>query len=204
MELTSLVFKEVQQCLCKAWLDDILTDIAPCILLHNCDCVAHPAWEHVTANVLISAVELIALPAEVMTITLSHSIQQFCEALHGVDDEVVQYKMSVLDLCDDLKILLTASRLVIILIGWLPIFQHCGKHCYVQLVLNLIDFLFADMSYPELEEQGQSKYVWLHGFKRCIAMDDFCELLNYLIKRLPSANMIELMASKSAGIMLLC
>lgn len=54
----------------------------------------------------------------------------------------------------------------------------------------------------ELEEVRNNGFIRIHRRKGCVACDDFCEILNYLVKRLPPSGNISTLAAKTGGLML--
>lgn len=66
----------------------------------------------------------------------------------------------------------------------------------------MMEVICGKLSAVELKEVRRNAFVCTHQEKGCVAEDDFCEILNYLVKCLPPSRNILSLASKTGGLML--
>jgi hypothetical protein len=144
--------------------------------------------------------------------TLACLYDKFLETLKekadAENDEVVLFMLNYMELMADHELFTKSVRagdfLVVecLILSWLPIWQAAGKHIYVCLSLDMAD-LYKTAQGAELEEIRMNRFLRVSDGKNFVALDEMCEMMNFLTKALNLTNDAEQISEMTSWLMLL-
>lgn len=131
--------------------------------------------------------DLQKLPARSRIMTIGRHFLAFMNGLRHSDNEVVRFTVAFMDMATEYEIFCNSIKcgdaytVELLLVDWIPVWHVSSKHRYFNLSLRMVEVLYGDLTSVQLEEVRRNRFIRMHKGKGSVAMDDFCEILNFLI-----------------------
>jgi len=139
-------------------------------------------------------------------VSAAKSYLEFKKACSAIEkDEVVRYTHTFLDMFSIYTRFCTAIRIgdsiaiEVCYLDFLPFFNYCKKHRYVELVLRQAEVLYQSLTPNQLHDIRCNRGVRFNKDRAKVANDEVCEIINSFYEKIPPSKTIEHMIVKSSS-----